>query len=52
MQKKQTTPESRPKLTFLVSRIGCNIAGFTDMEICPLFEKAIGYKNIILPEEW
>ena len=42
----------RPKLTFLVSRIGCDIAGFKDIEICPLFEKATRYKNIILPKGW
>ena len=29
-----------PTLTFLVTRIGCGIAGFTDEEIAPLFEKA------------
>lgn len=42
----------RPRLTFLVSRIGCDIAGFKDIEISPLFEKAIRYKNIILPKGW
>ena len=27
------------RLTFLVTRIGCGIAGFTDEEIAPLFER-------------
>ena len=39
-------------LTFLVTRIGCGIAGFTDAEIAPLFEQAHGDDNIILPEGW
>ena len=33
-------------LTFLVTRIGCGIAGFTDEEISPLFEKAHDVENI------
>ncbi|MBR6032706.1 MAG: hypothetical protein IKP36_12245 [Bacteroidaceae bacterium] len=41
-----------PDLTFLVTRIGCGIAGFTDDEISPLFEKAQDIENIVLPEGW
>lgn len=36
-------------LTFLVTRIGCGIAGFRDEEIAPLFEEALDLENIILP---
>jgi hypothetical protein len=39
-------------LTFLVTRIGCGIAGFTDEEISPLFENAHEGGNIILPAGW
>ena len=39
-------------LTFLVTRIGCGIAGFTDYQISPLFEKAHGVENIVLPPGW
>jgi len=39
-------------LTFLVTRIGCGIAGFRDDEISPLFEKAHDVENIVLPEGW
>ena len=39
-------------LTFLVTRIGCGIAGFTDEEISPLFEKAHDAENIVLPPNW
>lgn len=41
-----------PQLTFLVTRIGCGIAGFKDEEIAPLFKGAIEIKNVILPEEF
>ena len=41
-----------PELTFLVTRIGCGIAGFTDDEISPLFEKAHDVENIVLPPGW
>ena len=44
--------KERPALTFLVTRIGCGIAGFTDDEISPLFEKAHGVRNIVLPPGW
>lgn len=38
--------------TFLVTRIGCGIAGFTDDEISPLFNEAHDISNIILPSGW
>ena len=40
------------ELTFLVTRIGCGIAGFTDWQIAPLFADARHDDNIILPEGW
>lgn len=39
-------------LTFLVTRIGCGIAGFRDEEIAPLFEKALLVENVLLPKEF
>ena len=41
-----------PQLTFLVTRIGCGIAGFTDDEIAPLFADAHNVENIVLPPGW
>ncbi len=41
-----------PQLTFLVTRIGCGIAGFRDEEIAPLFMDAIDAENILLPKEF
>ena len=37
------------ELTFLVTRIGCGIAGFRDKDIAPLFADAIDVENVILP---
>ena len=39
-----------PELRFLVTRIGCGIAGFKPEEIAPLFAEALEMKNVILPE--
>ncbi len=39
-------------LTFLVTRIGCGIAGFTDQEMAPLFAQAMGLSNVLLPESF
>ena len=44
--------KQHPDLTFLVTRIGCGIAGFTDDEISPLFEEAHEVENIVLPPNW
>ena len=40
------------ELTFLVTRIGCGIAGFRDKEIAPLFREALGLENVCLPESF
>lgn len=37
---------------FLVTKIGCGIAGFTIEEIAPLFADAAALENVILPEEF
>ena len=39
-------------LKFLVTRIGCGIAGFRDEEIAPLFKNALNELNIILPKSF
>lgn len=41
-----------PDLIFLVTKIGCGIAGFREEEIAPLFASAGYYPNIILPESF
>lgn len=41
--------QQHPELTFLVTKIGCGIAGFTSAEIAPLFAGAAEVDNIYLP---
>lgn len=43
---------AHPEMRFLVTRIGCGIAGFTDREIAPLFALAVSVNNICLPGEF
>ena len=38
-----------PELNFLVTRIGCGIAGFRDVDIAPLFAKCKDMPNVWLP---
>ena len=44
--------KQHPQLKFLVTEIGCGIAGFSPSEIAPLFEQAREVKNIYLPERF
>ena len=41
-----------PDNRFLVTRIGCGIAGFKDEEIAPLFSELKDTPNVCLPEDW
>ena len=41
-----------PKQIFLVTRIGCGIAGFSDQDIAPLFAAARDMDNVALPPGW
>lgn len=41
---------SRPDLSFFVTRIGCGLAGYIDIDIAPMF--AGSPKNCDLPEGW
>lgn len=41
-----------PKCKFLVTRIGCGIAGFSAHDIAPLFQKALDQENILLPRDF
>lgn len=44
--------KSNPQYKFLVTRIGCGIAGFQDEEIAPLFKDSVNVENIALPQEF
>lgn len=41
---------THPEMRFLVTRIGCGIAGFNDRQIAPLFDQAVNVSNIFLPD--
>lgn len=43
---------SHPQMTFLVTEVGCGIAGFTPAEIAPLFANAVDVPNIHLPRRF
>ena len=44
--------KQHPELTFLVTKIGCGIAGFTVAEIAPLFASALDVENVLLPQDF
>jgi len=41
-----------PELHFLISRIGCGLAGYKDEEMVVLFLSLYGEDNVSLPAEW
>lgn len=41
-----------PEQVFLVTPIGCGIAGFEPADIAPLFANAVGVDNIYLPKSF
>lgn len=42
--------DQHPDLNFLITRIGCGLAGFKDEDIVPYF--ATQAYNVVFPEEW
>ncbi len=44
--------KNNPNLTFLVTEIGCGLAGYKQKDIAPLFELAIDVQNIYLPSKF
>jgi hypothetical protein len=42
--------QQNPDKTFLLTKVGCGIAGFSEDEIRPLFKNAPA--NVVLPEDW
>ncbi len=46
--------KAHPELKFLVTEIGCGIAGFTVQEIAPLFKAALeeNIENVYLPQRF
>jgi hypothetical protein len=44
--------KNHAELTFLVTRIGCGIAGFKDEQIAPLLSKCRELQNVCLPKSF
>lgn len=44
--------KENPHLTFLVTEIGCGLAGYKPKDIAPLFKAALVIDNIKLPERF
>ena len=44
--------KAHPEYTFLVTKIGCGIAGFRETEIAPLFKDALSVENVALPRSF
>ena len=42
--------KQHPELTFLVTAVGCGIAGYRPNEVAPLFREATSLENVYLPE--
>lgn len=44
--------KDHPQNRFLLTRVGCGIAGFKDEDMAKLFAEALDIPNIAVPEEW
>lgn len=44
--------KENPQYEFLVTKVGCGLAGYTPKEIAPLFAGALKLSNVILPREF
>lgn len=44
--------KAHPELRFLVTRVGCGIAGFRDEDIAPLFAECVELENVFLPRNF
>ncbi len=43
---------TNPDLTFLITRIGCGLAGYKDEQVAPMFINLELAKNVLFPPEW
>lgn len=44
--------KAHPELTFLVTAVGCGIAGYTPNQVAPLFREATQLENVYLPQSF
>ena len=52
VEKVRPYAEAHPELTFLVTEIGCGIAGYTVTQIAPLFSATLDMPNVLLPQRF
>ena len=50
VQKFTECARQHPELTFLVTAVGCGIAGYSPSEVAPLFKEAEALNNVFLPQ--
>lgn len=43
---------AHPQMRFLVTAVGCGIAGYSQHQIAPMFEGCIKLENVALPQEF
>ena len=44
--------KAHPEKRFLVTRIGCGIAGYSVSEIAPFFKECVHLENVTLPSDF
>ena len=44
--------KQHPEMHFLVTEIGCGLAGYKPNEIAPMFEEASNLNNVYLPDSF
>ena len=44
--------KNHPYIRFLITRLGCGIAGFKDRDVAPLFDELWDVDNAIFSVEW
>lgn len=44
--------KENPKLIFLVTEVGCGLAGLSPKEVAPLFKDAVNVENIHMPSKF
>lgn len=47
-----TFAKTKPQLKFLVTEVGCGLAGLSVKEIAPLFKSALALSNVYLPKSF
>lgn len=52
MERKRQFADQHSELRFLVTRVGCGVAGYSVREVAPLFKGCISLENVALPSDF